>query len=633
MAMSAPSSPPPPAQPEPIKPFEDVTGKHATLISALGRLFGVLLRRELKAWRPAIAGALVLTVASKAFSVGSTWFLADGVNALEDGGDGALRAFLLMAGTYAIARFLALGLPFVRDLFFVNVTQDAQRVIAAQAFAQAQRLPLRFHLTRRTGALNRIIDRGAGSLDYLLRFLGFNIAPTLIELAIVATLFWVRLGPLFALAAVVTVGLYIVFTVKLTEFRTRQRRVVNEADSEVRARAVDSLSNFETVKAFAAEDREAERYDDGLRHYNRLYIPFMRSLSYMNIGQEFIMTAGLAVALALAGFAAADGRLGAGDVMFVVLNLMNIYRPLNILGWAWREIKQGIVDIEKLYGIFDVPLEVEDKPGAKDIASRGGEVVFERVSFAHDGRVGGLEDVSFKVPAGGFVGLVGPSGAGKSTVLRLLFRFYDPAEGRVLIDGQDLRDVTQTSVRAMLGLVPQDVVLFNDTLRANIAYGRADASDEDILAAAGRAQLDAFIARLTDGLDTRVGERGLKLSGGEKQRVGVARAILSNPDILVLDEATSSLDSATEIQVQAALSEAARGRTTIAVAHRLSTIAGADHIVVLNDGRVAETGTHAELLAQGGLYARMWETQARVGAASTGLTAATSPGDASTSAA
>lgn len=610
------------------KPFEDVAAQRATLIGALARLFGVLLRKELMSWRPLIALAFVFTVVAKGLSVTASVFLADGINALDQGGDTALTAFFWMAATFAGARFLAMGLPYVRDIFFVRVTQDAMRVIATQAFAAAQKLPLRFHLTRRTGALNRIIERGAGSLDYLLRFLGFNIAPTLIELTIVAGVFWVRLGPQFAIAAVVTVLAYIVFTVRLTEFRTKQKRVVNEADSELRARAVDSLSNFETVKAFAAEEREADNYDRAHRAYNRLYIPFARSLSVMNLGQELIMTAGLAAGLVLAGLAVAGGGLGIGDVTLVVMSLMSIFRPLNILGWAWREIKQSIVDIEKLYGIFDLSLEVEDKPGAPALATRGGQVVFDNVSFTHDGRASGLQGVSFTVPAGGFVGLVGPSGAGKSTVLRLLFRFYDPSAGRVMIDGQDVRDVTQTSVRETLGLVPQDVVLFNDTLRANIAYARPDAPDDDILAAAAKAQLGEFIASLPDGLDTRVGERGLKLSGGEKQRVGVARAILSDPQILILDEATSSLDSATETQVQHALSEAARGRTTIAVAHRLSTIAGADRIIVLDDGRIAEQGTHDDLLAMNGIYADMWATQARVDDTDTpvspGVAAATS---------
>ncbi len=601
--------------------FEDVAAARATLGGALKRLFGVLLRGELAKWRPIIVLAIVLTVAAKALSVAATFFLADGVNALEAGGEGAFDLFLWMAVAYALARFLSFGFPQLRDVFFVQVTQDAQRVMANKAFARAHQLSLRFHLTRRTGALNRIIDRGAASMDYLFRFLGFNIGPTLIELVLVAAAFWIRLGPEFALTAVAAVVAYVIFTVKVTEWRTRQRRAVNEADSELRARAVDSLSNFETVKAFAAEDREAEKHNQSIRAYNRLYIPFMRSLAGLNAGQEFIMTTGLLVAVLLAGAAVSGGQMGTGDIMFVVLNMMNIYRPLNILGWAWREIKQGMVDIEKLFGIFDLPVEVDDKPDAPALKTRGGEVVFDEVAFTHDGRSSGLDHVSFTVPAGGFVGLVGPSGAGKSTILRLLFRFYDPDSGRVMIDGQDLRDVQQQSVRSALGLVPQEVVLFNDTLRANIAYANPDASDEQILEAADRAQLSRFIEGLEQGLDTRVGERGLKLSGGEKQRVGVARAILADPCILILDEATSSLDSATETQVQAALAEAARGRTTIAVAHRLSTIAGADQIIVLDAGRVLEAGPHADLLSQNGLYAQMWRTQSRVGQAQPGAPA------------
>ncbi len=598
-----------------VEQFEDVAAGRATLVGALSRLFGVLLRQDLASWRPVIVLALILTILAKGLSVAATFFLADGVNALEDGGDAAFDAFLWLAIAYAGARFLSFGFPQLRDAVFVSVTQDAQRVIATQAFSRAQNLSLRFHLTRRTGALNRIIERGAGSMDYLFRFLAFNIGPTLIELLIVAGAFWVRLGPSFALVAVITVVAYVVFTVKLTEFRTRQRRAVNEADSELRARAVDSLSNFETVKAFAAEERETARYDKSVSHYNALYVPFMRSLAALNAGQEFIMTSGLLVVLLLTGAAVAQGSLGAGEIMFVVLNMLNIYRPLNILGWAWREIKQGMVDIEKLFGIFDLPLEIEDQPDAVALNADRGEVQFDNVSFTHDGRASGLDNVSFTVPAGGFVGLVGPSGAGKSTILRLLFRFYDPSSGCVRIDGQDLRDVTQHSVRAALGLVPQEVVLFNDTLRANIAYARPEATDEEILAAAARAQLGDFIEGLPEGLRTRVGERGLKLSGGEKQRVGVARAILANPVILVLDEATSSLDTATETMVQSALAEAARGRTTIAVAHRLSTIAAADKIIVLDEGRVVEQGSHDQLLLLDGRYASMWASQARAGEA------------------
>lgn len=593
--------------------FEDVAAGRATLGRAVSRLAGILWRPDMKRWRPALVIALIITVGAKGLAVSAPLFFGDGVNALAAIADQGVAAvgygFVGLFLTFAALRFASNALPSLRDAIVAPVSQDAQRTIAVEAFEHAQNQSLQFHLTRRAGALNRIIERGASAMDYLLRFLTFNIAPTLIELGLAAAVLWVQFGFPFAVAAIVTVGAYSAFTIMVTEWRARQRRVLNEADTELRARSVDSLTNFETVKAFAAEARETERFNASMRSYNGLYVRLMRSLAALNVGQEFVMTGGLLAAVLLAGAGVAAGRLDPGDAAAVTLILMNIYRPLNILGWAWREIRQGVVDMEKLFGIFDVAPEVADRPGAPALAFRGGGVRFEGVSFSHEGRTRGLEDVSFAIEPGAFVGVAGPSGAGKSTILKLLFRFYDPASGRVLIDDQDLRGVDQRSVREGLGLVPQDVVLFNDTLRYNIGYAKPEASDEDILAAAARAKLADFITGLPQGLDTRVGERGLKLSGGEKQRVGVARAILKDPCILVLDEATSSLDSETEKDVQAALSEAAKGRTTIAVAHRLSTIAEADLILVFDDGRLAEQGRHRELIAAGGVYATMWKRQ------------------------
>ncbi len=592
--------------------FEDVAAGRAGLGRAIGRLVKVLLRPELKRWRPRIALALLVTIAAKAFAVAAPVFFGDGVNLIAAGAGAAAigTTFVGLFLAYTGARFLSNALPQARDAFFAQVTQDAQRMIAVEAFEHAQNLPLQFHLTRRSGALNRIIERGSGAMDYLLRFLAFNIGPTLIELGLAAAVLWVRYGGGFAVAAVATVAAYVAWTGWVTEWRVKQRRKMNEADSELRARAIDSLSNFETVKSFAAESRETARFDMALRGYNTLYVKLMRSLAGLNIGQELIMNGGLLAVALLAGFSAVRGSLQPGDAAAVVLILMNIYRPLNILGWAWREIRQGVVDMEKLFGLFDVPNAVPDAPDAAPLERRGGAVRFEDVRFSHEGRSSGLEGVSFNVPAGATVGVVGPSGAGKSTILKLLFRFYDPSAGRVLVDGQDVRDVTQKSLRDSLGLVPQEVVLFNDTLRYNIGYAKPDASDDEILEVARRARLGDFIASLPDGLDTRVGERGLKLSGGEKQRVGVARAILKDPAILILDEATSSLDSETEGEVQQALAEAAKGRTTIAVAHRLSTLAGADTIFVLENGQVVEQGGHEQLVAANGRYAAMWARQA-----------------------
>jgi ATP-binding cassette, subfamily B, heavy metal transporter len=595
----------------PSEPFEDIAAQRAGLGRALARLTAILWRPELKRWRPLIVAALLLTVLAKGFSVAGPVCLGEGINAVAGAEEavGTATWFVLFFFAFAAARFLATALPQARDAFFVQVTQDANRVLAVDAFAHAQRLSLQFHLTRRAGALNRIIERGAGAIEYLLRFLCFNIGPVLIELVLAAGVLAIRYGAGFAIAAVLTVAAYAALTIVITEHRTRQRRIMNEADTELRARAMDSLTNFETVKAYAAEERETQRYDAALRNYNRHYVKLMRSLSVLNISQEFVMTGGLLTVALLAAFAVRDGVLGVGDITAIIMILINIYRPLNILGFAWREIKLGVVDMEKMFGLLDVQSEVADAPDAKPLVARAGEVLFEHVSFVHAGRAHGLSNVSFAVPAGSFVGIAGPSGAGKSTVLKLLFRFYDPDSGRVLIDGQDLRTITQTSLRSALGLVPQEVVLFNDTIRFNVAYSRPEASDAEIMAVLARAQLADFVASLPLGLDTRVGERGLKLSGGEKQRIGVARAILRDPPILVLDEATSSLDSETEREVQKALREAARGRTTIAVAHRLSTIAGADEIFVFDEGRIVERGTHTTLIAAGGLYARMWQRQ------------------------
>lgn len=582
---------------------------------SVGRMFAVLFRPEMARWRFRIGLAFFLTVGAKGLSVLAPVMMGEGINALTGDANAGARlgvagmSFVGLLALFALARFLAAGLPMIRDAFFSTVTQDAQRLIAVDAFRHAQHLDLQFHLTRRSGALNRVIDRGVTAMEYLLRFLAFNIGPTIVELGFAAVVLALLYGVQFSMAAVVTVGVYAVFTIVVTEWRNKQRRILNEADTRLRGIAVDTLTNFETVKSFAAEDREAGRYDDALRDYNRQYVTIMKSLAVLNGGQEFIMTGGLLAVAIMAGYGAVNGSMQVGDVTAIILMLFNIYRPLNILGWAWREIKQGTVDIEKLFQLMDRSSEVADAPDAKVFQADAGAISFEHVHFAHEGRNSGINDVSFEIPGGAFVGIVGPSGAGKSTILKLLFRFYDPHKGAIAIDGQGLSEVTQFSLRKALGLVPQEVVLFNDTLRFNIAYAHPDASDEEIMVAARRAQLGDFIKSLPAGLDTRVGERGLKLSGGEKQRVGVARAILSDPPILILDEATSSLDSGTEEEVQAALREAARGRTTLAVAHRLSTVAGADFILVLDDGRVIERGSHQDLIAQNGVYAELWHRQ------------------------
>lgn len=588
------------------------------LSEAVARLIKILVSPEMAKWRLRMGVALVITFITKLFAVTSPMAFGEGINAITrsltgspdataPAGLSAAVGFVLL---YGLLRFAAAGGPQLRDALFAPVSQDAQRITAVQGFAHVQSLSLGYHQTKRTGAVNRLIDRGANAIDFLLRFLVFNILPAIVELVLAAVLVSIFYGWIFAAVMVVAVLAYALVTWLMTEWRVKLRREMNEADTEVNARSVDVMANFETVKAFAAEDRETRRFDDAKTAYANAATKSQQSLAALNAAQAAIMNGGL-LAVALIGVAmAVDGQLEAGDIAALTLMLMQVYQPLNILGWAYREIKQASVDLERLFQTLRLRPEVEDKPGAPELKVHGGAVRFEGVSFAHDGRARSVDDVSFEIPAGAFVGLAGPSGAGKSTLLRLLFRFYDPDKGRVLIDGQDIAGVSQTSLRENLGLVPQDVVLFNNTLRQNILYGRPDADEAALWDAVERARLKDFVGQLPDGLETRVGERGLKLSGGEKQRVGVARAILKDPPILILDEATSALDSQTESEVQAALAEAARGRTTIAVAHRLSTIARADLILVMEDGQLTEAGPHGELLQADGRYAGMWAKQA-----------------------
>lgn len=557
--------------------------------------------------------ALGLTLLSKVFIVFAPLVLADAINGLKLGGEAAWSsAFLLAIGLWTGLRFLGSAAPQIRDAIFQPVSEEAQRRAGVAVFGHVHALGIKFHQSKRTGAVWRTIERGVRAIDFLTRFVAFNIGPTLIELVMAAVVLGVRYSWAFAGVAAGTVVVYTAITLAITEWRLQYRREMNDADTEATGRAVDSLMNFETVKAFAAEGRETERYNQAVRTYARASSQSNATLQGLNAAQGFIQNLGLSIMVAGAGYAITKGQMGPGDVAAVTLVMLNLYGPLNILGFAWREIKQSSIDMEAMYALLDEVPDIADKDGAPALAVDTGEVTFERVAFIHDGRHAGLSDVSFTIPSGKTLAIVGPSGSGKSTIVRMLFRFYDPQSGSVRIDGQDLRDVSQVSVRAAIGLVPQDVVLFNDTLAYNIAYGRPDATDEEIKKAASLARLDALIAGAPMGLATKVGERGLKLSGGERQRVGIARAILKDPPILVLDEATSSLDSVTEAEVREALEDAARGRTTLVVAHRLSTVADADEIVVLRDGVVAERGTHADLLAFGGVYSELWDMQARM---------------------
>lgn len=596
--------------------------------ASIGRVVQVLLRPELKKWRPVMVLAVILTLAARGVSVVAPLFLERAVNVLsrpEVAVGSLLTAGLIFLALFTGGRFLSIAFKQTSDWFFAPVSQDAQRIVCVDAFGHAQNLSLQFHQTRRTGALNRIIERGASAIDYMLRFIAFNIGPTIIELLLVAGVLWVAYDVWLALIAVATVIIYSVFTFMVTEWRVRQRRAMNVADTELRARAIDSLTNFETVKAFAAEERETDRYDAAMQTYNTRYIETARSLSFLNAGQEFITNAGLFAMMGLSAWRVVNGDLEIGAIAAVMMLMLNLYRPLNILGWAWREIKQGAVDLEKLYGLMAMQSDVQDKAGAPALRAPKGHIRFQQVAFAHEGRAVGVEDISFDVPEGGSIAFVGTSGAGKSTLLKLLFRFYDVEGGKILFDGQDIRDVQQTSLRQTLGLVPQDVVLFNDTIRANIAYARPETPLEELRDAARQAQLLEFIESLPQGWETRVGERGLKLSGGEKQRVGIARVIHAQPAVLIFDEATSALDSATEAAVQDALEAAARGRTTLMVAHRLSTVRNADQIIVLEKGRIVERGNHQSLIDLKGVYANMWAKQAEQEARRTSQSPASDP--------
>ena len=516
---------------------------------------------------------------------------------------------ILMIIAYGLARVGSQAFAELRDSVFARVGQYAVRRLGLTTFEHLHRLSMRFHLERRTGGLNRVIERGTKGIELLLRFTLFNIAPTLLEIGFVLILLFTGFGwPMVSVMLATIVG-YIGFTFLVSERRIKYRREMNDQDTDANTKAVDSLLNYETVKYFSNEAHEARRFDKALMAYEKAAVKSQVTLSLLNAGQSAIMAAGLAGVMYIAGKGVADGTMTVGDFVLVNTFLIQLYIPLNMLGFVYREIKQGIIDMEAMFTVLDVPEEVQDKPGAVALQVTGGEVRFEDVTFQYDARRGILKDVSFRVAPGSTVAIVGPSGAGKSTISRILFRFYDIQHGKVSIDGQDLRDVTQESLRKVIGIVPQDTVLFNDTIRYNIRYGRPGATDAEVEAAAKLARIHDFILSLPDGYDSMVGERGLKLSGGEKQRVAIARTILKDPPILLLDEATSALDTQTEKEIQTSLKEISRNRTAIVIAHRLSTVVDADEILVLDKGRIVERGTHDALLALGGQYAGMWQRQ------------------------
>ncbi len=608
MRRSADGTPPPSPETEP----------RARPLKALKDLAGLVMRSRAPGLKWRLFAAFGLTLAGKIAGVTAPLLLGAAVNRLAAGQNAGVQvgaAFAGMALGWALIRFLSAAAPQARDAIITPVAQAAQTRAASETFAHALSLSMDFHQSKRTGSLSRVIDRGARSMEFLLRALVFNLAPTVIELFIAAGVLAAKYDWRFAAAAVATVVVYVILTFAVSDWRIAHRRALNEADQEAAGRAVDALINYETVKTFGAETRAVANYDTALNAYAAAQITATNSLTLLNAVQSAVMSLGLAVMAVMAGYEASAGRMGPGDVTAAVLIMINLYAPLNILGFAYREIRQSFIDMEAMLDLRRQAPDVAEAADARDLPpapnGQGGEVVFDLVSFRHGARSEGLTEVSFRAMPGTTVALVGPSGAGKTTLVRLALRLIDPQSGRVTIDGVDLRQLKMAALRRAVALVPQDVALFNDTLEVNIAFGRPDSSPAEVAAAAEAAELSSFIEGLPDGMATKVGERGLKLSGGERQRVGLARALLADPRVLILDEATSALDSRTEAAIQDTLRRARKGRTTLVVAHRLSTIADADEILVLKKGRIVERGAHEALLAAGGEYATLWKRQTR----------------------
>ncbi|PCI32222.1 MAG: metal ABC transporter permease [Alphaproteobacteria bacterium] len=564
--------------------------------------------------------AMFFLVTAKLIGIYVPFLFKDAVDALTPGFQPDVKTVVLVTPLavilgYGLARVLSLFFGEIRDAVFAKVGQNALRNVALSTFRHLHNLSLKFHMERKTGGLSRVIERGTRGIDFLLRFMLFNILPTLLEILLITFVFWSRFGFYYALVTFICLGGYIVFTIKVTDWRLKFRREMNKQDTEANTKAIDSLLNFETVKYFTNERHEARRYDVALAKYEKASVRSQTSLALLNVGQSLIISAGLVIVLVMAGQGVVDGRFTIGEFVLVNSLLIQIYMPLNFLGFVYREIKQSLVDMEKMFSMIRKDSDVTDQPDAGELMINGGEVEFDNVSFHYAENRPILKNISFKVAAGTTTAIVGASGAGKSTISRILFRFYDVTAGRILIDGQDISQITQRSLRRQIGVVPQDTVLFNDTIRYNIRYGRPDATDEEVTAAAQHAQIDRFVRDLPDQYDSEVGERGLKLSGGEKQRVAIARTILKNPAILLLDEATSALDTHTEQGIQQALEEISLQRTTIVIAHRLSTIVKANEIIVLDAGEIIERGRHDELISRKGAYYSMWQKQKEATAA------------------
>jgi ATP-binding cassette, subfamily B, heavy metal transporter len=574
------------------------------------RFLPYLWPRDHPALRVRIVIALLLVLVSKTVQISMGFLYGAAVDRMKPGLEPGVWIAVALVAAYAGARFGGVVFDNLRNTVFERVGQDATRRLAVNVFEHLHRLSLRFHLSRRTGAVTKVIERGTKSIDIMLYFLLFNIAPTVIELVAVSIIFWTKFGPGLVVATLVMVVAYIAFTQKVTDWRNALRAEMNDLDTQTVARSVDSLLNYETVKYFNAEAREAAAYGLVAEKWANAAVKSENSLAWLNIGQSLITNLMMAGAMGYSVLGWSQGKFTTGDVVLVNTLLAQLFRPLDMLGMVYRTIRQGLTDMGAMFDLIDTETEIIDKPGAPALSISGGKVAFEDVSFSYEAERPILNGLSFAVPAGKTAAIVGPSGAGKSTIARLLFRFYDVTGGRITIDGQDLRDVTQSSLRASVGIVPQDTVLFNDSIGYNIGYGREGAGQTEVEAAARGAAIHNFIAAQPAQYDTQVGERGLKLSGGEKQRVAIARTLLKDPPILILDEATSALDSRTEADIQATLDHVAERRTTLIIAHRLSTIVGADEIIVLDHGTVAERGTHDALLRAGGLYADMWARQA-----------------------
>jgi ABC-type transport system involved in Fe-S cluster assembly fused permease/ATPase subunit len=559
--------------------------------------------------------AVALLVLAKIITVLTPVVYGWAVDSLSEPGNvpgGALALGALgLTLAYGLARVSTVAFQQLRDVVFARVGQRALQMIALETFQHIHALSLRYHITRKTGGLSRIIERGVKGVDYILRLLLFSLGPLLLELLLTGAMLWYLFDAWYLAVVAVTIVAYVWYTFTVTEWRVKIRKEMNDQDTRANQRAIDSLLNYETVKYFNAEEREARRYDEAMGAYAEAAVKTNNSLAYLNLGQGLLINLGLIVVMVMAARGVQSGSLTVGDFVMVNTYMIQITTPLNFLGSMYRDIRQALVDMDEMFQLLEQPAEVKDRPGAKPLEVTGGEIVFDAVQFGYDPERPILKGLSFRVAPGQRVAVVGSSGAGKSTIGRLLFRFYDVTGGAIRIDGQDIREVTQQSVHARIGVVPQDTVLFNDTVGYNIAYGREGATQEEIEAAARAAHIHDFIMRLPQGYQTQVGERGLKLSGGEKQRVGIARTLLKDPPILILDEATSALDTATEADIQEELHAMGQGRSVIVIAHRLSTIADADRIVVLEDGRLVEEGTHEALLARGGRYAELWSRQTR----------------------